>query len=108
MTVYYFLYPLPIHPDAVNDSKRILCSENPESAMFATMVKGTPLTKYDSCENAGKLAKMQDVANNLVQVTGTPTIILPNGKIVSGLIPADYLTKLIDDNSIESASAVKK
>lgn len=108
VTVYYFLYPLPIHPDAVNDSKRILCSENPESAMFATMVKGTPLTKYDSCENAGKLAKMQDVANNLVQVTGTPTIILPNGKIVSGLIPADYLTKLIDDNSIESASAVKK
>lgn len=108
VTIYYFLYPLPIHPDAVNDSKRILCSENPESAMFAMMVKGSTITKYNSCENAGRLTKMQDTANNLVQVTGTPTIVLPNGKIVSGLIPADYLTKLIDDNSVGSAAVTKK
>ncbi len=107
VTIYYFLYPLPIHPDAVNDSKRILCSENPESAMFAMMVKDSTIAKYNSCENAGRLTKMQDAANNLVQVTGTPTIVLPNGKIVSGLIPADYLTKLIDDNSLESAVTKK-
>lgn len=103
VTVYYFLFPLPIHSGAVEDSKRILCAENPESAIVAFMVKGSTITKNDSCDNAKRLAEMQDSGNNLVQVTGTPTIVLPNGKIVSGLIPADYLTKLIDDNSIESA-----
>jgi len=52
--------------------------------------------------------KMQDVGNNLVQVTGTPTIILPNGSITSGLIPADYLSRLIDQNQVESTIITTK
>jgi len=108
VTVYYFLFPLPIHAGAVEASKRILCSENAESAMVTFMVKGGTITRNDNCDNAKRLLKMQDAGNNLVQVTGTPTIVLPNGKIVSGLIPADYLTKLIDDNNAESATPATK
>ncbi len=102
VTIYYYLYPLSIHPNAADDSKKILCAENPESSMLAFMAKGKPLGKNNNCNNANKLDKMQLVANKVVQVTATPTIILPNGKIISGLVPADYLSRLIDQNQIES------
>lgn len=98
VTIYYFLYPLPIHPNAENDSKKILCAENSESALLAFMNKDASLGKITTCKNADRLTKMKDAANNQVQVTGTPTIVLPNGRIISGLVPADYLTNLIDSN----------
>ena len=98
VTIYYFLYPLAIHPSAESDSQRILCAENSESSLLAFMNRDAPLGKIYNCKNAQKLVQMKDVANNQVQVTGTPTIVLPNGRILSGLIPADYLTNLIDTN----------
>lgn len=104
VTIYYFLYPLPIHPNAANDSKKILCAENPESALQAFMTKDAPLGKNISCNNANNLTIMQSVGANQVQVTGTPTIILPNGKIISGLVPADALSRAIDANRAESSN----
>lgn len=103
VTIYYFLYPLPIHPNATNDSKKILCAENPESALQSFMAKDKPLGKNITCNNASNLTTMQSVGANQVQVTGTPTIILPNGKIISGLVPADYLSRAIDTNRAESS-----
>ena len=35
-------------------------------------------------------------------IEATPTIILPNGKILPGLVPPDYLSKLILEDSPES------
>lgn len=107
VTIYYFLFPLAIHPNAADDSKRILCAENPESAIQAFMVQDKSLSKNISCSNANKLQKMQDIGTNLVQVTGTPTIVLPNGRIISGLVPADYLTRMIDANQSESVAVVQ-
>lgn len=106
VTIYYFMFPLDIHPNAASDSRRILCSENPESSMIAFMVKDTKLTKNESCINAGNLVKMTDVGSNLVQVTGTPTVVLPNGRIVSGLVPVDYLSRMIDANRANESSVV--
>lgn len=108
VTIYYYLFPLAIHPNAASDSKKILCAENPESAMIAFMAHGQSLGKNNTCDNGKKLAQMQDVGTNLVQVTGTPTIILPNGKIVSGLVPADALSRMIDENQAESTSTLMK
>lgn len=108
VTIYYFFFPLEIHPNAVDHSKRILCAENPESAMISFMAKDKPLGKNNSCTNAGNLVKMQDIGTNLIQVTGTPTIVLPNGKLISGLVPADYLSRMIDANrAIESSVKAK-
>lgn len=106
--IYYYFFPLPIHANAADDSRKILCSENPESAMISFMAKSQSLpTKNIKCNNAAKLSKMQEIGNDLVQVNGTPTIILPNGKIISGLVPADYLSRLIDENQPESANTTK-
>lgn len=103
VTIYYYLFPLAIHPNAASDSKKILCAENPESAMVAFMAHGQALGKNNTCDNGKKLAQMQEIGTNLVQVTGTPTIVLPNGKIVSGLVPVDALSRMIDQNQPESA-----
>lgn len=109
VTIYYYLFPLSIHANAETDSKKILCAENPESAMISFMAKGVVLGKNSTCLNGTqKLPQMVKVGNDLVQVTGTPTIVLPNGKIVSGLIPADYLSRLIDQNQPESAAQINK
>ena len=108
VTIYYYFFPLAIHPNAADDSKRLLCAENPESAIVAVMGKDKPYGKNNTCNKSKDLVKMQDVGNNLVQVTGTPTIILPNGSITSGLIPADYLSRLIDQNQVESTIITTK
>lgn len=110
VTVYYFFFPLSLHADSATVAKRILCSENPESAMTAYMLHDAAITRNDKCNNAAKLAQMQNDGNDLVQVTGTPTIVLPNGKIVSGFMQADALSQLINNNKAESApvSVLKK
>ena len=102
VTVYYYFFPLAIHPHAVDHAKRILCAENPESALVGFMAKDLPLGKNNTCDNAAKLSKMQAIGTDVVQVSGTPTIVLPNGKLISGLVPADYLSRLIDENQAES------
>ena len=108
VTIYYYLFPLPIHAGAADDSKRILCSENPESSMLAFMVKNSSLpTTNTKCNNANKLPLMQALGKDVVQVTGTPLIVLPNGKIISGLVPADYLANAIDNNLSESQTLIK-
>lgn len=104
VTIYYYLFPLAIHPNAADDAKRLLCAENPESAIIAVMGKDKPYGKNNTCNRSKDLSKMQDIGNNLVQVTGTPTIVLPNGSITSGLLPADYLSRMIDQNQAQAES----
>lgn len=103
--IYYFLFPLPIHSQAMDHAQRILCAENPESAMLSFMTKDIGLGKNNTCGNINKLTKIIAVGRNIVQVSGTPTIVLPNGRLVSGLVPADYLSRLITENQPESALA---
>lgn len=99
VTVYYFLYPLSIHADALNDSKRIICSETPELTLLNWMTLNQPLPVQNKCRRLKDLDKMREVADKIVGVDATPTLILPNGQIVSGLVPADYLAKLLTDTS---------
>lgn len=102
VTIYYFLFPLAIHPNAADHSRRIICSENPESSMYAFMAKDAKLSKNNSCPNAKNLEIMQNIGESVVQINSTPTIILPNGRIVSGLVPVDYLSRMIDTNKVNN------
>ncbi len=99
ITVYYFLYPLPIHKNAISDSKKILCAENPDATFVEYMNKGIQLPKRVDCNSSKKLDTMINVANKY-GVDATPTIVLPNGKLISGLVPVDYLNKLIQESTV--------
>lgn len=99
VTVYYFLYPLSIHANAENDAKRILCSEIPLKAFTNWMESSVPLLSNTTCHNADTLSMMKDIGKRVVQVEATPTIVLPNGVQVPGLVPPDYLNQLITETS---------
>lgn len=97
LTVYYFLYPLSIHASAFDDSKRIMCSENPDKTYIDWMVNDKKLPVQNNCKRVTDLETMQQVGAKVVGVEATPTLVLQNGQIIPGLIPADYLEKLINN-----------
>jgi thiol:disulfide interchange protein DsbC len=107
VTVYYFLYPLPIHLNAENNSKRILCSSDPDKTFVAWMVNEKKLPIQSKCEHAKALEQMKQVGSQVVLVDATPTLILPDGKIINGMVPADYINKLLTDTSPAPESAAK-
>lgn len=94
-TVYTFLFPLPMHPHAKPDSNAIWCSKDRAATWTAWMRNKTPLPTTANCDTSG-LDKVYKVGTDLVQVEGTPTIILSNGQILPGMLPPDQLTAQMD------------
>jgi thiol:disulfide interchange protein DsbC len=99
VTIYYFLFPLAIHANAETDSKKIVCSETPDKTFLEWMVNGKSLPQRSECRNAANLSAIKDFGVKKIGVEATPTIILPNGKVMTGLIPADYLNQLLTEAS---------
>lgn len=93
-TLYVFLYPLPMHPNAYEKSIKILCSENQETALsLAKEDKEIPAKKCDDGEN--KLKRHMSMAEEL-GVTGTPFFIIDTGRGISGFnqpMLEEYLKK---------------
>jgi thiol:disulfide interchange protein DsbC len=87
---YIKLYPLKMHKDAYWKSKSIVCNNSLKMLEDAFDKKQIPKTECDTKEidNTIKLAES-------LGITGTPTIILPDGRVHSGMIPADKLINLI-------------
>ncbi len=85
---------LPMQPNSQRVSQTIICNKSMEQLEQA--FAGTALPEPDCDTDA--LRKNQEIAQSL-QITGTPTLILPNGQIHAGYRPVDDLLKLIEDNS---------
>ncbi len=98
---YLKLLPLKIHPDAYWKSKSILCEKS--LTLLDENYEKKPIPKID-CPMP-ELDKTEEFAKKN-GISGTPTIVFPNGSIYEGPIDADKLIKLIDDSS--KAVAVKK
>ncbi len=94
-TVYTFLFPLPMHPNAKDDAKKIWCSQNKAATWISWMRSQVALPTVTNCDTAG-LDKIYEIGTKDVQVDGTPTLILSNGQILSGAMPADQLLSMID------------
>ena len=108
-TIYTFLFPLPMHPHAKPDSIAIWCSKDRAATWTAWMRNKTPLPTGQTCDTTG-LDKIYKVGTDIVQVEGTPTIILSNGQILPGMLPADQLTAQMDQAAgvaSKDASAAK-
>ena len=94
-TIYTFLFPLPMHPNAMNNSKKIWCSKDRYAALVSYMVDKKPLPDDMSCDTSA-IEKSIKVGTDLVGVDATPTIILANGQILQGLMQADQLEAEMD------------
>ncbi len=105
VTIYSFLFPLPIHPNAATHAKQIWCSKDRQATWAAWMQKDTPLPTNTSCDTSG-LDQVMKVGTDVVQVDGTPTMVLENGQILPGMLPADQLNAKFNEISGKPSSPV--
>jgi protein-disulfide isomerase len=68
------------------------------------MQKDTPLPANTSCDTSA-LDKVMKLGTDVVQVDGTPTIVLENGQILPGMLPADQLNAKLDEISGKAPAA---
>lgn len=104
VTIYSFLFPLPIHPNAASDAKKIWCSKDRAATWAAWMQKDVALPTDTSCDTSD-LDKAIKVGSDVVQVDGTPTLVLENGQIIPGMLPPDQLNAKLDQISGKAPAA---
>lgn len=100
---YLKLFPLKMHPDAYWKSKSIICEKSVKLLEENFENKPIPRVECDKTEpdNTIKFAEKNGLS-------GTPTMILPDGSLYQGPIEADKLIKLIDDSAKRAAGKKKK
>jgi protein-disulfide isomerase len=112
-------FPLPMHPNAAKAAEAALCANEQgkfwemHDAMFkdqaglavdglkskAAGISGINAASFNSCLDSGKEtpAVQTDMkAGNKAGVNGTPAMFV-NGRFISGVVSADDLSKVIDD-----------
>ena len=92
ITIYTFLYPLAIHPEAEEKSKKIWCAKDRAKAWNEYIFKDNlPKNSGDCKTPINKILKLgKDLG-----ISSTPTIILTNGKRVPGAIPYKQLEEYL-------------
>ncbi len=95
-TIYTFLFPLPSHPQAKPDAIKIWCAKDRSSVWTSWMRDKKALPTNSSCDISG-IDKLIKVGTDLVQIEGTPTLILENGQILPGMVPAEQLIPMMDN-----------
>ncbi len=85
ITKYTFFTPLPMHPDARNKERYILCQQDRSKAFQEVMNGKIDNQKYETCSTAevDELIKSHESAGTMMKVSSTPFFII-DGKVVSG------------------------
>ncbi|VVE73311.1 thiol:disulfide interchange protein [Pandoraea captiosa] len=93
ITVYTFLYPV-LGPDSDAKSKAIWCAPDPLKAWHDWMLdKKAPPVAGAKCDD--KPVKDNFALGHQLNITGTPTIILSDGRRLPGAVPAEELEKAL-------------
>jgi thiol:disulfide interchange protein DsbC len=90
VTVYTFLYPV-LSPDSTAKSKSIWCSKDRGTTWESWMLDHKEPTTAGTCDTAA-LDKNLKLGRSM-NVTGTPTVFLADGRRLPGAVPADRLEK---------------
>ena len=89
VTVYLFLYPI-LSPDSAEKSRNIWCAADRAAAWQDHMVRDKP-SQAATCDTS---ALQRNLAfGRKYKITGTPTLIFPNGTRVPGAIGAKDVEK---------------
>ncbi|HEY3597989.1 MAG TPA: DsbC family protein [Paraburkholderia sp.] len=90
VTIYTFLYPV-LSPDSTVKSKSIWCSADRAKAWESWMLDHHAPTAAGSCDTAA-IDKNLALGQSM-NVNGTPTVFLADGRRLPGAVPADQLDK---------------
>lgn len=94
VTIYTFLFPLPMHPDAPAKSKVIWCSPDKTKAWQNWMVKGFLPQSGGNC--TAPLEKISSLAKRL-GVDSTPILFFTDGSRLRGAYPADEVAQALEN-----------
>lgn len=85
VTKYTFFMPLPMHPDAPNKIRYILCQQDKSKAFDEVMKGKIDDQKYETCKDVSvdELIKVHSSASANMGISSTPFFII-DGKVVSG------------------------
>jgi len=89
VTIYTFLYPLSIHPDAMRKSTLIWCSPDRAKAWDDWMLRGK-LPENGSLSCPTPILELAELAKRL-NIDGTPGMVFADGKLVPGSIRPDEI-----------------
>jgi thiol:disulfide interchange protein DsbC len=91
ISFYIKFFPLQMHKDAYWKAKSIVCNKSLQMLEDNFASKEIPKTECatDEIDNSMKLAES-------LGISGTPALILPDGRLKSGAMPEGDLTDLID------------
>jgi len=104
VTIYTFLYPV-LGKDSEQKSRTIWCAKDRAKA-WSDFMEGGKLPAAPSAECSDPLQRNIRLGREL-GINGTPTIILGNGSIVTGLVPVAELQRRLADSTPQRASAAK-
>ncbi|MBI3599923.1 MAG: DsbC family protein, partial [Nitrospinae bacterium] len=88
---YIKLYPLDIHPKAYEKSKTIQCSKSAKLLDDAFEGKGLPKPDCDTKEIDENIRLAKELG-----IGSTPTIILPDGRVINGYVDGQTLLKMLE------------
>lgn len=96
ITIYNFMMPIPsLHPNAQSKAVQIWCQPNRTEAWTKWMRQGQLPAQAANCPNPVQETMM---LGERFGFNGTPTIVMPNGKVVQGFMPNPQLTQVITEN----------
>jgi thiol:disulfide interchange protein DsbC len=87
---YIKMFPLKSHPEANEKSKAIVCEKS--LALLEVAFEGKPLPK-PRCETSAVDENIK--LGEKLGITSIPTLVLPDGRLISGYIDAKTLITLI-------------
>ncbi|MDE1990416.1 MAG: DsbC family protein [Betaproteobacteria bacterium] len=92
VTIYTFLYPIDsLHPKASEHSRDIWCAPDRQKAWEDYLLHNVVPPKK-SCANP--LQQVQELGTKY-RLTGTPTLVFGDGRVVAGLLRRDELEKAL-------------
>jgi thiol:disulfide interchange protein DsbC len=88
---YIKLFPLPMHKEAYAKSKAIVCEKSLSLLEDAFERKTLPAPKCETSAIDDNISLAQKLG-----ISGTPAIILPDGRLLPGYLEADALIQQIE------------
>jgi thiol:disulfide interchange protein DsbC len=91
VTIYWFLFPI-LGPDSTDKSRNLWCARDKAGAWLDWMLRGKPAADA-KCDTAALERNVE--FGRKYKITGTPTMILEDGRRVPGAVPAAEVEKLL-------------
>lgn len=90
------MFPLAMHKGSYDKAKAIVCEKSLKLLDDVFEKREIPAAKCDTQVLDNNIALADKLG-----IQGTPAIILPDGRVVSGYMPADSLIKAVDEGAAQ-------